>query len=218
MEAVQNSKSLEQKITGLLEKFPVILQLCRFVAIGVMNTALDFLILNYISKSFGITSGLKLGELNIIGFVLALIQSYFWNRYWAFNTEAISLLKNFIRLVLVGLLGGLTMILVLVAAKLSATGNIYLLLLVVYIIFQLILWAQFKLSSSMGNGNHSQFIAFLVVSIVGLLINSALIAVITHNVQLSANLDLNKNLAKIAATLASLVWNFIGYKVVVFKK
>jgi putative flippase GtrA len=164
MEAVENSNSLEQKITGMLEKFPVILQLCRFAAIGVMNTALDFLILNYISKSFGITSGLKLGELNIIGFILALIQSYFWNRYWAFNTQAVSLLKNFIRLVLVGLLGGLTMVLVLVSAKLSATGNIYLLLLVIYIIFQLILWAQFKLSVSMGNGNHSQFIAFFIIT------------------------------------------------------
>ncbi len=207
------------EITGVLKKYPVILQLLRFGAIGVLNTALDFLILNLTSKSLGISSGLRLGQINVIGFALATVQSYFWNRSWAFSAEqGLTLLKNFIRLVLVGLLGFLAMVLVLIGAKISAQAVFYFILLVVYILAEAALWKSFGLGKPEGGNSGRQFAVFLAVSVVGLLINSALVWLITSNFALVDNADLNKNAAKIVATGASLVWNFVGYKIFVFKK
>jgi putative flippase GtrA len=90
------------------------------------------------------------------------------------------------------------------------------------------LWKAFGLSQSANSvavepvrkifGLSVQFWTFLVVSLIGLLVNSGLLAFISSNMQLVESPDLNKNLAKIVATFASLVWNFIGYKLIVFRK
>lgn len=208
-----------QKMSGFLQRQPVILQLLRFAAIGVINTALDFLILNFVSKALGVTVGLKLGQVNIIGFTAAVIQSYFWNKYWAFGLEQqLSLLKNFFRLVLVGSLGVLAMLLVLLGAKISAPVVFYGIVLVVFLLLELVLWQAFGFFQVHPVGRKNEFWTFIVISVVGLIINSVLLAVIATAFPLSANPDLNKNLAKIAATGVSLVWNFIGYKIIVFKK
>ncbi len=219
MDALLEDSSLKQKLSNFLERYPVILQLVRFAAIGVLNTALDFLILNLTSKSLNISSGLKLGQINIIGFSLAMVQSYFWNRYWAFSSEqTVTLLKNFIRLVLVGVLGFMAFVLVLIGAKISAQPVFYLILLAVYFLAEVILWKAFNLSKPESTSTGRQFAVFITVSVIGLLINSALVWLITSNFSVTQNVDLNKNIAKIIATGASLVWNFIGYKVFVFKK
>lgn len=214
---VQNI-TLSQKITMLLEKQPVILQLLRFGAIGVLNTALDFLILNFVSKTLGVDSGFKLGQINIAGFILAVIQSYFWNKYWAFDTQSITLFKNFIRLLLVGGLGVGALALVLLGSKIGAQPSYYLFILLVYVIAEVVLWLAFGFSKLTQTAASNSFISFVIVSVIGLVINSLLISVITSQITLVSNADLNKNLAKILATGASLVWNFVGYKLFVFKK
>lgn len=204
-------------IQEYLEKYPVILQLARFGAIGVLNTALDFLILNFVSKTLEVTSGARLGGVNVPGFIFAVIQSYYWNKYWAFDSNKISPLKNFVRLVLVGALGVAALVLVLVGSQINAMPSYYLMVLAAYLVAELALWFGFKLSANpTQTGN--PFWSFIAVSVVGLLINSLLLSLISEYVPLVANGDLNKNLAKIVATGASLVWNFIGYKVFVFKK
>jgi len=216
-----SQQNLVNRLNGLLQKYPIILQILRFTAIGVINTALDFLVLNFISKTLNISEGLRLGQVNVISFSLAVIQSYFWNRYWAFSSgQILSLWKNFIRLVLVGALGALAVILVLVGAKVSASPSFYLIILLAFAIFQLAMWIGFGLSKiALPAGNQSkQFIIFLVVSIIGLVINSVLLSLISQRFALVSNPDLNKNLAKILATFVSLVWNFIGYKIFVFKE
>ena len=60
--------TFNQKLTQLLANKPVILQILKFAAIGALNTALDFIILNYVTKAFGVESGLNLGLLNVISF------------------------------------------------------------------------------------------------------------------------------------------------------
>lgn len=212
------NQTLSQKITALLEKQPVILQLLRFGAIGVLNTALDFLVLNFVSKTLGVDSGFKLGQINIAGFILAVIQSYYWNKYWAFDTQSITLFKNFIRLLLVGGLGVGALALVLLGSKIGAQPSYYLFILLVYVIAEVVLWLGFGFNKLTQTAAKNSFISFVVVSLIGLVINSLLISVITSHVTLVSNADLNKNLAKILATGASLVWNFVGYKLFVFRK
>ena len=63
-----------------------------------------------------------------------------------------------------------------------------------------------------------QFLQFLVVSIIGVLINSGIVYIITTWVNPMTGKETWANLAKVAATIISLLWNFIGYKFIVFKK
>ncbi len=211
----------------LLSQRPIILQLLRFVAIGVLNTALDFIILNFISKSLGISSGFQLGTINVIGFTAAMIQSYFWNRHWTFDAQqSIDAVKNFVRLVVVGGIGALGFVAVIAGAKITAEPIFYILVLAIFIIAEIAAWIGFGLSGQAGSSLQStqagkQFLTFVIVSLIGLVINSSLVVVVSgylDNTDTFSNPDLLKNAAKVAATGVSLIWNFIGYKVIVFRK
>ena len=147
---VPSGSSVNNKLSSLLEKYPVILQVLRFGAIGAINTALDFLVLNFVSKTLGITSGLKLGEVNIVGFSLAVIQSYFWNRYWTFGGQSVGLWKNFWRLFTVALLGAAAMLAALSGAKLGAPASFYLVALILFVVLEVLVWEAFKLAKKRG--------------------------------------------------------------------
>lgn len=212
-------------IQRLLVSKPLILQLLRFAAIGVLNTALDFIILNFVSKSLGINSGLQLGTVNVLGFAAAVVQSYYWNKHWTFDAaQTADAVKNFIRLVVVGAIGAAGFLAVIAGAQWNAQPLYYVLVLVIFLIVEVIAWHGFGLGQSgsatgMVASSH-QFLAFLVVSVIGLIINSVLVGVLSGYLvtSLAINPDLMKNLAKIVATGASLIWNFVGYKVIVFRK
>lgn len=65
-----------------------------------------------------------------------------------------------------------------------------------------------------------KFSAFFIISIIGLVINSIVLTSITTYIPPFFGLSavLWANIAKLFATGFSLVWNFIGYKLFVFKK
>lgn len=133
-------------------------QFVKFGIIGGMNTAIDFSILNLLMWWTGIYSGGQIILLNIISFAVAVINSYFWNKYWTFKDK-----------------------------------------------------------DEAGVVEFSQFIA---VTLIGLAINSSVIYIITTFVDpmFGLNEKLWANLAKVVATGLSLIWNFTGYKFIVFKK
>lgn len=60
-------------------------QFVKFVAIGILNTGVDFGILNFLSYATGIYAGPKLTLLNAASFGVALINSYVLNKYWTFQ-------------------------------------------------------------------------------------------------------------------------------------
>jgi len=62
-------------------------QFARFVVVGFLNTAIDFGILNILSIVTGVVAGIKLGSINIVGFAIAALNSYFWNKHWVFQKE-----------------------------------------------------------------------------------------------------------------------------------
>lgn len=218
-----NTTILSARITGLLRSRPVIIQLLRFAAIGSLNTALDFVILNYVTKSFDVTSGVTLGALNVISFTAAIIQSYFWNRAWAFaESSNVSVFQNALRLVLVGGLGFATFLAVIVGAAYDGSNLYFLLALGAFVIIQLCLWKAFRLQFGAKPGTGHQFTTFVVVSLVGLLINSVIVVIASNIIapylEFSVNADTIKNVAKICATMFSLIWNFLAYKLIVFKR
>lgn len=69
---------LSRRITSLA-------QFSKFLAVGFLNTTIDFGVLNLLSLATGITSGLIIGGVNIPGFAVAVVNSYFWNKYWVFR-------------------------------------------------------------------------------------------------------------------------------------
>ena len=84
---------------------------------------------------------------------------------------------------------------------------------------EIILWKSFDLSQNAAVAKTGQqFFIFLIASIIGLTINSVALALVSQHVPLSANPDFNKNLAKVAATVLSMVSDFLFYKLLVFKK
>ncbi len=218
--------SLMSKISKLLNEKPVIVQMLRFVAIGALNTALDFIILNFVTTTFNVTSGIELGILNIVSFSAAVVQSYLWNKAWTFAEARGGLIQMASRLVLVGGLGGVAFITVLFGAKFSAVNIFFLMILAAFLIVELVFWKSFGLTikgaTSVGQDNTKQFVIFLIVSLIGLTINSVILvfaaSFITPILSESQNAATIKNIAKILATLISLMWNFAGYKLLVFKR
>ncbi|MEK7077180.1 MAG: GtrA family protein [Patescibacteria group bacterium] len=131
-------------------------QFGKFAAVGFLNTAIDFGLLNLLASATGITAGLYLGGINVPAVMVALTNSYFWNKYWVFK-----------------------------AGEGSAASDLP---------------------------------KFIAVSVGAILINSGIVAIGTG---FSASFGLSAeawlNAVKVLATVASFLWNFVGYKIFVFR-
>lgn len=146
-------------LENLLLKFPFIKQFVKFFVVGIINTAIDFIVLNFEMLLTGITSGPYMFVLNSISFSVATTNSFFMNKRWTFEDKE---------------------------EKQSGV----------------------------------KFSQFLIVSIIGITINGGIVYAVTTftNPLFGMNPQLWANVAKLFATVVSLVWNFLGYKFVVFKK
>lgn len=96
-------------IVSFLSRFlPPLAQFGKFAAVGLSSTAIDFGVLNILSLTTGITAGFILGGVNIPGFGVAVLNSYFWNKFWTFkaggNRGVFQDFPKFLAVSLVGLL------------------------------------------------------------------------------------------------------------------
>ena len=135
----------------------LVLQGIKFVLVGILNTAIDFGVLNLLILITGITGGWAIAPLNAISFLCAATNSYLWNKFWTFKAK-----------------GG-------VAGK--------------------------------------EFSQFLIISLIGIGINTGIVVAGTSLVSPLFGLSSKVwvNLIKVLATGVSMVWNFLGYKFIVFK-
>ncbi len=142
-------------VTLISKKLAILWQIAKFGQIGVLNTAVDFGILNILISYTQITSGVGIIFINVSSFLIALVNSYFWNKNWVF----------------------------------SGTKK-------------------------------SNFITFATVTLIGLSANTGIVYVLTTYVTpvVVDSETLWANFAKLLATVVSLIWNFTGYKLIVFKK
>lgn len=69
----------------LSRRMPFFWQLGKFGAVGILNTAIDFGVLNLLSLASGITAGFVVGGVNVPGFAAAVVNSYLWNKLWVFQ-------------------------------------------------------------------------------------------------------------------------------------
>lgn len=148
-------------IAKLLSKLAkVIYQIARFAEVGVMNTFIDFGILNLLIWITRITGGLAIAPLNAFSFLCATSNSYFWNKFWTFSSSG-----------------------------------------------------EKKVSGK-------EFTQFLIISAIGITINTGIVVLGTSLIVpwFSLSAGAWANVMKLLATFISMVWNFLGYKFIVFKK
>jgi putative flippase GtrA len=131
------------------------IQFGKFLAVGTLNTMIDFGMLNLLSWLTGIYGGVRLAPINVLGVLFALTNSYLLNKYWTFK-------------------------------------------------------APVQQGRRVGR--------FVLVSLLGVSLNTAVVVALTHVMMRPAGLtpQLWENLAKALATGGTLLWDFLGYKFLVF--
>ena len=64
---------------------PIMFQLAKFAAVGFLNTAIDYGVLNLLSIATDITSGLGAGWIKVPAVIIAACNSYVWSKLWVFK-------------------------------------------------------------------------------------------------------------------------------------
>lgn len=133
----------------------------KYVMIGFFNAGVDFGVFNLLMFITGNEKpGLGLTLFKTVSFIIAVTNSYFWNKHWAFKA------------------GGST------------------------------------------EGAGKEFAKFMVVNIIGALFNVGITSGITIIVapQFGLSQIAWNNIAAVIASAFVLIWNFIGFRLIVFKK
>ncbi|MFH0792387.1 MAG: GtrA family protein [bacterium] len=87
------------------KKIPMVYQVAKFVLVGGFNTLMDMGILNLLIWIFQISSGIYYTAFKSLSFIIAVINSYFWNRIWTFKREGSANVKEFGQFIAVSLVG-----------------------------------------------------------------------------------------------------------------
>lgn len=155
---------LELKINNLRfsEASFKIAQFFRFATIGVLNTIVDFVVLNILIAFFGSSkNSILYAFFKAMAFVAAVVNSYFFNKFWVFR------------------------------------------------------------ASKSGLRSKTEGFLFATVSTVGFLINVSVFSVVlfflTSTVYGMQHTQIVSNIAAFVGTLVVLMFNFVGYKFIVFK-
>jgi len=136
----------------------VFYQFAKFILVGSLNFLIDMGILNFLIFYTGISAGLPQSAFKGFSFIVAVLNSYIWNKFWTFRR--------------------------------SKTHSV-----------------------------RKEFIQFLIVSIVGFIINLVVDYLFVNMIHSFGGLPA-KSWAQFSAMIAAIIalfWNFIGYKFIVFE-
>lgn len=144
----------------LSRKWAIFKSFAKFVMVGFFNTGVDFAVFNLLMHITGVVQGPTVSSFKTVSFVAAVTNSYFWNKYWAFEAGATKTEKG------------------------------------------------------------KEFVKFFVVNVIGALLNVGITSaiVLTTTPQFDLSQVVWNNVAAIVATAIALIWNFIGFRLIVFKK
>lgn len=155
-------------------KIILVWQIAKFGVIGALNTLVDLGVMacllfifreTFLIQPESVIFSTALFTISFytiykaISFIIANINSYFWNKYWTFEQK-----------------------------------------------------------TAVNKG--AEFTSFLVVSIIGFVLNITVASLIFQSFSTSVGISPDQGglLGALAGTIAGLGWNFIGYKLIVFKK
>jgi putative flippase GtrA len=140
------------------KKLPIIFQAAKFFLVGTLNTFIDLGVLNFLIWLTGIARGVFYPIFKAISFLVAVTNSYFWNKYWTFEKR----------------------------------GEV---------------------------PQPKEFLKFLVVTTIGLLINVGIASFIVNVIgpQFGITEKIWATFGAIIAAFFTFLWNFFGSKFIVFK-
>ena len=68
-------------------RVPSLFEFSKFAVVGVLNSGVDFGILNLLMLITGMSSGAGFLAFKSVSVTLGVINSYLWNKYWTFRTS-----------------------------------------------------------------------------------------------------------------------------------
>ena len=92
-------------INKIKDKYPSLLQFFRFVIVGVINTGIDFGVLNLLIYFSGKSSGFYYPVFKSISFLFAVTNSYFMNKHWTFKASESDNAGEFLKFFSVNIIG-----------------------------------------------------------------------------------------------------------------
>jgi len=84
---------------------PVIFQFVKFGIVGGLNAMIDLGVLNFLIYLTGIATGIWYSGFKSFSFIIAVVNSYYWNKHWTFNSENKHSTFEFVEFFLVSLVG-----------------------------------------------------------------------------------------------------------------
>jgi putative flippase GtrA len=115
----------------LAKRMPIFEQFGKFAAVGTLNTLLNLAVLNACIAITGIAKGLPYSGFVVIAFFVATTNSYFWNKFWTFqSTQPLSAAEygRFALFTLCGALlnvGAATLVVNVIGAPASISANLW---------------------------------------------------------------------------------------------
>jgi putative flippase GtrA len=71
----------------IASRVPSLFEFSKFAVVGVLNSGVDFGILNFLMLMTAVSSGAGFLAFKSISVTLGVINSYLWNKYWTFDTS-----------------------------------------------------------------------------------------------------------------------------------
>lgn len=125
---------------GFIDRLPpIVWQFGRFFALGFLNTAVDFILLNALSKLLAVEQGAGLAAINAISFSIAVIHSFVWNRMWVFTEHDAA--KRWKGMLVIGGLGVSSLLITLAGAAAEWQAGWYFLVFILLLAGEALFWA-----------------------------------------------------------------------------
>jgi len=143
----------------IFKKAPTLVQFGKSFLVGILNSALDMGVFDWLTWFFSVASGWLPIFFKVVSFSTGAVNSYFWNKFWTFKKRD----------------------------------------------------TQDKAK---------EVVQFFLVTIGGLLIHTVAIYILVNivGVKLGVSERMWASISNMVAVFAGFIWNFIGYKFIVFKR
>lgn len=87
------------------KKIPAFYEIIKFVIVGGLNTLVDFGVLNLLMTVFHETSGWWYSVFKTVSFIVAVFNSYWWNKVWTFSSNEETNTNRIMRFLTVSVIG-----------------------------------------------------------------------------------------------------------------
>lgn len=83
----------------------ILYRIAKFILVGALNTFVDLGILNAFILFYDVAEGTPLAIFKGLSFTVAVVNSYFWNKFWTFKSKEGDRKKEFIQFLVVSVIG-----------------------------------------------------------------------------------------------------------------